>query len=385
MQIQRHFTFGSRISNYKFLIYFNSLLISISIHSEILDDEADDTLIIEHLKATDSGKYRCLAKNKLGSAKIEYEISIYQPSKILTIEESIANGDSLKLSCTSQGNPLPIIAWTLNGHILSTTSKMDVDKLLRPENDNIVYFDGFGNGMSLLDPFQLKVSKHKFYSKLYRVDSNTLKLDLIFKNKKNLHLNKYVCYSFNGLGKDEKSIEIQIKQKPQLETQALTRTSDYEILEEMPLLLNCPIQGYPQPQITWFKNGLKVYENETVEFLKDQQFLRILEAYSWNSGSYSCIAKNEIGDLELKFNVLVLSPPKIVRQPNANYLSDENRDRSNHNENEQRIDVLKGSNVILECTVEASPKAKIHWIKLNFHDSLKGNELLKTEENFLVR
>jgi len=343
-------------------------------------------LIIEHLKAADNGKYRCLAKNKLGSAKIEYEISIYQPSKILKInEESIAIEDSLKLSCTSQGNPLPIIAWTLNGHILSTTSKMNVDKLLRSENDNIIYFDGYGNGMSLLDPFQLKVSKHKFYSKLSRVNSNTLKLDLIFKNKKNLHLNKYVCYSFNGLGKDEKSIEVQIKQKPQLETQTLTRTSDYEILEEMPLLLNCPIQGYPQPQITWFKNGLKVYENETVEFLKDQQFLRILEAYSWNSGTYSCIAKNEIGDLELKFNVLVLSPPKIVRQPNANYLNDENRDLSNHNENEQRIDVLKGSNVILECTVEASPKAKIHWIKLNFHDSLKGNELLKTEENFLVR
>ena len=47
--------------------------------------------------------------------------------------------------------------------------------------------------------------------------------------------------------------------------------------------------------------------------------------------------------------------------------------------------MLKGSNVILECTVDASPKAKIHWVKLNFHDSLKGNELLKTEENFLVR
>ncbi|CAG9804563.1 unnamed protein product [Chironomus riparius] len=353
--------------------------------NELLDDEADDTMIIEHLKATDSGKYRCLAKNKLGSAKIEYEISIYQPSKILTInEESTANEDSLILSCTSKGNPLPIIAWTLNGHILSTTSKMNVEKLLRPENDNRIYFDGYGNGMSLLDPFQLKVSRNKFYSKLLKIDSNTLKLDLIFKNKKNLHLNKYICYSFNGLGKDEKSIKVTIKQKPHLETQNIFKTSDYEILEQMPLLLNCPIQGYPQPQINWFKNGLKVYENETVEFLKDQQFLRISEANSWNSGNYSCIAKNEEGESELIFNVLVLSPPKILRQPNANYLNDENRDNSNHNENEERIDVLKGSNVILECTVEASPKAKIHWVKLNFYDSFKGNELLKTEENFLA-
>lgn len=353
--------------------------------SEILDDEADDTLIIEHLKATDSGKYRCLAKNKLGSVKIEYEISIYQPSRILTInEESTTTEDSLKLSCTSQGNPLPIIAWTLNGHILSTTSKINVEKLLRPENDNTIYFDGYGNGMSLLDPFQLKVSKHKFYSKLSKIDSTTLKLDLNFKNKKNLHLNKYICYSFNGLGKDEKSIEVQIKQKPQLETQVISKISDYEILEQMPLLLNCPIQGFPQPQINWFKNGLKIYENETIEFLKDQQFLRISETFSWNSGSYSCIAKNEEGELELKFNVLVLSPPKIVRHPNANYISDENRENSSQNENEERIDVLKGSNVILECIVEASPKAKVHWIKLNFHDSLLGNEYLKTEENFLV-
>jgi hypothetical protein len=37
----------------------------------------------------------------------------------------------------------------------------------------------------------------------------------------------------------------------------------------------------------------------------------------------------------------------------------------------------------LECWIEASPAAAIHWVKLNFYDSSK-NEILKEQKKFLV-
>lgn len=345
-------------------------------------------MIIESLDTNNDGKYRCLAKNKLGSVKIDFEISIYQPAKILEAkeEEDLLRSNEMRLRCSSQGNPMPIISWTLNGHVLSTTSKLNVNKLLKTVNDNTIYFDGYGNGISFLDPFKLSLSKQKFYSKLTKIDSKTLKLELIFKNKHSLHLNKFFCYSFNALGSDKKSIEVKINQKPQLASPTVSKVNSFEILENMPMLLSCLIEGFPQPQITWYKNGHKIYENETIEFLKNRKFLRVSESKSWNTGNYSCNAKNEMGEMELKFNVLILSPPKILTQPNANFLHDDkHRENNNTEENEEYIDVLKGSNVILECNVEASPKAKIHWVKLNFDDPILENELLKTEEHFLVR
>lgn len=354
------------------------------IFSEILDDEADDHLIIDSLEVKHDGKYRCLAKNRFGSVKLDFEISIYEPAKILSIDKFEENDDSIKLTCESKGNPLPIMSWTMNGHILSSTAKLNINKLLNKVSDNTLYFDGYGNGISFLDPFKIKTMNKKIYSKLTKINDKILKLDLNFKNKNNLHQRKFNCYTFNALGKDENSIEVQISQKPYLKTPNKSLLQDYEILENMPLLLSCFIDGFPQPKISWLKNGMKIYENETIEFINNRKILRISETSPWNSGNYSCAGKNDFGQIELKFKVLILSPPKLKKLPNANLIhNDADTSLQDKDENEEIIEILKGSNVILECIIEASPKAKIHWVRISSNDPEK--ELIETEENFLVR
>jgi hemicentin len=355
-----------------------------------LDDESEDHLEIDSLEISHDGKYKCLAKNKYGSAKIDFQISMYEPAKILTAleeQKSFQSGNSLHLSCASRGNPLPVISWTLNGHVMTTTSKLNVDKLFKAsQQDNVIYFDGFGNGITYLDPFEVKLSKQKFYSQLTRVDAKTLKLDMIFKDREKLKNKKFTCYGFNALGRDEKSVEVTVNRKPYVKERNKKITDEIEILEHLPLLLTCLIDGEPEPKITWYKNGHQVYENETLKFLNDKKFLSIPEAFSWNSGNYSCVGKNSEGELEIKFYVTILAPPKFsdytIKTIDSRFYNDRAKIVKS-NENEEVINVIKGEDVILECWTEASPKPKIHWVKLNLIDG-KKNEILKENGNVMV-
>jgi hypothetical protein len=64
--------------------------------------------------------------------------------------------------------------------------------------------------------------------------------------------------------------------------------------------------------------------------------------------------------MELTYDVLILSPPKIVT-------SSEIADSSSLGfgpEDKETIEVIRGYDVTIECLVEASPKAKIHWVQV---------------------
>lgn len=356
-----------------------------------MDDESEDHLEIDSLEVSHHGKYKCLAKNKYGSAKIEFQINMYEPAKILTALEEhkiYKNDESLRLSCTSRGYPVGILSWTLNGHVITTTSKINLDKLFKVSQlENVLYFDGFGNGITYLDPFEVKLSKQKFYSQLTRIDAKTLKLDLIFKDREKLKNTKFTCYGFNALGRDEKSVEVTINRKPFVKEKNKKISEEIEILEHLPLLLTCLIDGEPKPEINWFKDGIQVYENETIKFINDKKMLSISEAFSWNSGNFSCIAKNSEGKLEIKFYVNILAPPRFsdytIKTFDSRYYNDKAKVVKSES-NEEIINVIKGEDVILECWTEASPKPKTHWVKLNLMDG-KKNEILKESGSVMVK
>lgn len=344
----------------------------------------DDHLVIDKIKLSDQGKYRCIGRNELGSAKIDYILDVYEPAQILRAveeERTSKEDESVKLSCTVRANPLPIVSWTFNGHIYTTTSRVKVDEVFINSTDNIVYFDSFGNGINYLDPFKLHQSSEKYYSKLTKIDLKTLKLDIIYKNPKDiLHLRQFNCYTFNALGRDEKSVNIKVTQKPYIEKQDLVRQKDLEILEHMPMELHCLVEGYPKPVIKWYRDGEEIHNNETIKFIDNRRILTVPETYMWNSGSYKCLAENDEGKLEVNFNVLILSPPKITQPARISrsplidiYL-----------ENMETKNVSRGGDISLECFVEASPKANIYWTQLDDYESSEKNIILREDVSILV-
>lgn len=313
-----------------------------------------------------------------------------EPAKIISAEEEQKvhrNENSMTISCSARGNPMPIISWISNGHILSTTSKLNLGKLFSAVQDSEIYFNGFGNSITYLDPFKLKQLNDKFYSKLTKLDDKTMKLDLTFRDRNLRVAGNYQCYAYNALGRDDRTVEVKILEKPFVNEKQVDQLNDNEVLEGLPLLLTCLISGEPAPKISWFKDNSQIHENDTIKLLSENRFLSIAETFSWNSGNYSCKGVNKIGEQKLNFHVVVLAPPKfidysIVSPLNSNRFHNDKMKIQQKKDDEVRV--IKGEDVSLDCFAEGSPSPNVHWLKMDFYDS-KKNELLDENDNVLVR
>ena len=332
------------------------------------------------VKLDDEGTYRCLARNKYGKQNIQFDLTLNEPVQIIeAIEQEKAQKDDefVTISCLTKGYPLPVISWVLNGRILSTTSKVKINEVFNATSDNFLYFDGNGNGISYSDPSDLNISSRIHYSKLTKLDKKSLQLDLMIKNtRENLHMKKFYCNTFNALGQDEKAVETVYYQEPYIKDEDMPKKTKLDILEHLPLQLTCKFDGYPVPEITWYKDGIQIFENETLKFINDGKILNIPDTKAWFTGNYSCVGKNEIGTTELKYDVLILSPPKLMT---SSKISDDSSEEFIP-KNIETIEAIRGEDVPIECSVEASPKARIHWVQV----SDKGRTLLDEKSSNLV-
>ncbi|CRK98212.1 CLUMA_CG011575, isoform A, partial [Clunio marinus] len=127
-----------------------------------------------------------------------------------------------------------------------------------------------------------------------------------------------------------------------------------------------------------------------IKLLNENRFLSIAEAFSWDSGNYSCKGVNQVGEEKLNFKVSVLSPPKFVRYSVEPLLhtNDFKNSKLKHDRRERNtivVKVMKDEDVTLECLTESSPKAKVHWLKIDFYDSSKNILLDEDEENLFIK
>lgn len=356
----------------------------------MIEDEAEAYLELKNLTPANHGTFKCIAKNSWGKETIEYHVSVMESATVVEAREAPKanrNDNSLRLSCTVRGNPMPVISWIKNGHILSTSSKLNLAKLFTSV-EYPVYFNGFGNSISYLDPFEVKRSNEKFYSQLTKLDDKSMKLEIVFRDRDLKKSGTYNCYGYNALGRDEQAVEVKIYEKPAVNEKQMTQLRDIEVLERLPLLLSCLITGEPSPKIIWFKENVQLHDNETINFLNENRFLSISETFKWNSGNYTCRGVNEMGEKEIVFKVSVLAPPKFVEysvalpKTGSNFHNDKLK-VAQKNEVKDTVKIMRGDDVTLECFAEGSPSPKVHWLKLNLFDPSK-NELLDEDENIMV-
>lgn len=84
---------------------------------------------------------------------------------------------------------------------------------------------------------------------------------------------------------------------------------DVEILDGEKLALSCSVNGDPEPQISWTKNGQKISSSEIMElkYKNGVASLTINEVFPEDDGVYVCIATNSIGSTETKSKVTIKS------------------------------------------------------------------------------
>eukprot|EP00117_Sycon_ciliatum_P015333 scpid14287/ scgid5585/ Down syndrome cell adhesion molecule-like protein Dscam2 len=73
----------------------------------------------EYATLSADGQYACLATNAVGQQRQEANITVQYPAIVQSLQRSpvehpVSGLDTLVLSCTAQGNPLPSVSWSLN-------------------------------------------------------------------------------------------------------------------------------------------------------------------------------------------------------------------------------------------------------------------------------
>lgn len=153
----------------------------------------------------------------------------------------------------------------------------------------------------------------------------------------------FECFLENKAGNDKKTFELLVQTAPKIDS-ILIKNFDLEnevdeainVVEHDNVTLDCIADGFPIPDITWYK---------------DQEELRLSNDYSiiidsileHNAGRYQCVARNLLGMVTKSFDIKVNVPPKTESL------------------RENMVKVIENDKITLNCDVKATPAPKISW------------------------
>uniref|UniRef100_A0A914CI05 Ig-like domain-containing protein n=1 Tax=Acrobeloides nanus TaxID=290746 RepID=A0A914CI05_9BILA len=245
------------------------------------------------------GVYECKIENKHGSVTSKANITVesaaaseeYVPNmprftqKLQNIQVEAEN-QPITLKCIVEGTPQPEVRWLLNGkaiHLGQEISARTVEK---------EYF--------------LEISKFssKFCGTYTAVATNMYG---------EYHSSATVAFIENELARQESTASIKSK-RPRLDDQSpifKELLQDQTVSAGSSTILKCQVNGYPDPEIIWLKDGeiLKSTRRKQLGFDENGNCtLSISNCSREDSGIYMCTAKNEHGIQSTDCALTVVSP-----------------------------------------------------------------------------
>ncbi|KAK2525116.1 Nrcam [Columba livia] len=273
------------------------------------------TLKIIDVSEADSGNYKCIARNILGSAHHVISVTVKAAPYWITAPRNLvlSPGEDGTLICRANGNPKPNISWLANG----------VPIAIAPE-----------------DPSR-------------KVDGDTI----IFSHVQERSSAVYQCNASNEYGYLLANAFVNVLAEP---PRILTTTNKlYQVIADSPALLDCAYFGSPKPEIEWFKGvkGSILRGNEYI--FHDNGTLEIPVAQKDSTGTYTCVARNELGKIQNEVHLEVKDPTMIIKQP------------------EYKV-IQRYGQVSFECIIkhDSTLLPTVIW--------LKDNDALPDDERFLV-
>ncbi|XP_009947317.1 PREDICTED: neuronal cell adhesion molecule isoform X6 [Leptosomus discolor] len=229
------------------------------------------TLKIIDVSEADSGNYKCIARNTLGSVHHIISVTVKAAPYWITAPRNLvlSPGEDGTLICRANGNPKPNISWLANG----------VPIAIAPE-----------------DPSR-------------KVDGDTI----IFSHVQERSSAVYQCNASNEFGYLLANAFVNVLAEP---PRILTPANKlYQVIADSPALLDCAYFGSPKPEIEWFKGvkGSILRGNEYV--FHDNGTLEIPVAQKDSTGTYTCVARNELGKIQNEVQLEVKDPTMIIKQP----------------------------------------------------------------------
>nr|XP_015207108.1 PREDICTED: matrix-remodeling-associated protein 5-like [Lepisosteus oculatus]XP_015207109.1 PREDICTED: matrix-remodeling-associated protein 5-like [Lepisosteus oculatus]XP_015207110.1 PREDICTED: matrix-remodeling-associated protein 5-like [Lepisosteus oculatus] len=267
------------------------------------------SLELRGLRRSDSGQFVCLARSDLGEARLEVELDVAptaeRPSFPGPHTEAVIlkpDGSDVTMECPAQGRPAPELTWALpNSTILAPGTRLS----------RFLHYPGNGT-LRIVHPAP--------------TDSGV-----------------YRCLARNMAGQSEKRYVLELGRKPQIRG----ISGVFKISFGQSMNLRCPVDGWPQPTISWtLPNGVvldKPQVNGRMTYLINST-LHLRDTATFDRGTYVCKATNAFGSAALSIPVVVMVyPPHITSSPPS------------------ITRVNRGSPVKLSCVAAGIPKPDISW------------------------
>ncbi|ELV11507.1 Hemicentin-1 [Tupaia chinensis] len=326
--------------------YKNGRTITGSSHVDILAD--GQMLHIKKAEVSDTGQYVCRAINVAGRDDKNFHLNVYVPPSIEgpeqeAIVETISN--PVTFACDTTGIPPPTITWVKNHKpIVPPTirgKKEETEKLMTLVDTSIniecratgtppPQINWLKNGLPLpLSPHTRLLSAGQVI-RVVRAQVSDVAV--------------YTCVASNRAGVDSKHYSLQVLVPPNMDN--AMGTEEIAVVKGSPTSMTCMTDGTPTPRVSWLRDGQPLRLDAHLTVGTQGMVLRLTKAETEDSGSYTCIASNEAGEVSKHFILKVLEPPHI-----------------NGSEESGEISVIVNNLLELTCIASGIPAPKITWMK----------------------
>uniref|UniRef100_A0A803Y2N3 Ig-like domain-containing protein n=1 Tax=Meleagris gallopavo TaxID=9103 RepID=A0A803Y2N3_MELGA len=219
---------------------------------------------ISETQVSDSGMYFCVATNIAGNVTQSVKLRVHVPPKIQRGHQivKVQAGHRVDIPCSAQGNPPPAITWFRGSSAVPIDSRQPTHSL---------------DGALSISNIQLS------------------------------NAGIYRCIATNAAGTDTSEITIQVQEPPTIGDLDPPYNNPFqERMANQRVAFPCPVKGIPKPVIKWLHNGRELTGREPgISVLEDDMLLIIASVTPSNNGEYICVATNEAGSTERKYNLKV--------------------------------------------------------------------------------
>ncbi|XP_064928861.1 hemicentin-1 isoform X2 [Columba livia] len=355
-------------------------------------------LALTSAQISDTGKYTCVAVNAAGESQRDIDLRVYVPPNIMGEEQnvSVLMGQALELLCQSNAIPPPLLTWLKDGRPLLKKPGLAIS-----ENGSVLQIEGAqvqDTGRYTCEATNLAGKTEKNYnvniwvspsiygsddisqltviegsltslicessgipppSLTWEKNGSPLLADLsgrvrVLSGGRQLQISiaeksdaaSYVCIASNVAGSAKKEYSLQVYIRPTILNSG-SHPSEVVVTQGNAVSLECKAQGFPEPGITWMKDGQTLVGGGDIAILHDGHLLQLQNAQVSDTGRYVCVAANVAGLSDRKYDLNVHVPPRIagdLRVP-------------------ENISIVEKNPVSLVCEASGIPLPAITWLK----------------------
>lgn len=242
----------------------------------------DNKVEISNIRKSDAGTYICQMEST-PPVILRHVLEVEYAPKIKAVtegEQRVNKGDSVRLECEAEGNPVPAIKWSKqDGRLPSGVMEEEVS----PPSSTM----STGYSITLAE-----VDRH--------VEGT------------------YVCTADNGIGEPASdAMSVVVEYPPEIITEKdMVRTEDGDTVE-----LVCIVHARPTPRVEWTKDGSPLSIDSHIEEQQNggrRYSIKITQIEQQDFGEYTCTAENKFGVVESSISLSGLpKPPQFTSSPNG--------------------------------------------------------------------